>query len=61
VWCFSRSTSIFPVSIIPPMLHLIHSSTTDVVQYFSPCNSVSPVNIISPKRRPHSFIYHHAV
>src|SRR5215470_6948810 len=37
---------------------LIHSSTTDAVQCFSPSTSVSPVSIIPPMLHTHSFIYH---
>jgi hypothetical protein len=36
------------VSIIPPLLHLIHSSTTNAVECFSPSTSVCPVSIIAP-------------
>jgi hypothetical protein len=37
---------------------LIHSSTTDAVQCFSPSTSVSPVSIIPPMLHTHSFTYH---
>ena len=37
---------------------LIRSSTTHVVQCFSPSTSVSPVSIIPPMLHTHSFIYH---
>ena len=49
---FPTSVSSYQFSI------LIQSSTTDVVQCFSPSTSVSPVSIIPPMLHIHSFIYH---
>ena len=37
---------------------LIHSPTTNAVEYFSPSTSVSPVTIIPPMLHTHSFICH---
>jgi hypothetical protein len=47
-----------PLSVSSHQFYLfIHSSTTDVIQCFSPITSVSPVSIIQPLLHTHSFIY----
>ena len=59
VECFSPSTSVSPVNIIPSMHHthsfIYHPRCR---MFFSPSTSVSPVNIIPPMLHTHSFIYH---
>jgi hypothetical protein len=55
---FSPSTSVSPVSVIPPMLHT-HSSIYHrrCIMFFSQYFSF-PVSIIPPVLHTHSFIYH---
>jgi len=56
--CFSPSTSVSPVSIIPPMLHTHSSIYHQSCIMFSPSTSVSPVSTIPPMLHTHLFIYH---
>ena len=55
---FSPSTSVSPVSIIPPVPHTHSFSYHPHCIVFSPSTSVSPVSIIPPVPHTHSFIYH---
>ena len=55
---FFPSTSVSPVSIIPPMLHTHPSIYHPHSIMFFPSTSVSSVSIIPPMRHTHSFIYH---
>ena len=58
VECFSPSTSVSPVSIIPPMLHMHSFFYHRCCTIFSSSTSVSTVSIIPPMLHTHSFFYH---
>jgi len=48
----------FPLSVLFQQCYiLIHSSTTDAVQFFPPSTSVSPISFIPPLLYTHSFIH----